>query len=175
LIQQDDLFRDERMRMPMDSVIAEVRNKHIRKRPLATARSGNWQYASTVVVSFDYPASRRAQKFTRAAVPAIKILDQASLPPRPIYPNRLMFTLIGLACGIFAGILSVGVRRWPIVAACSFATPPPWQSPSQIPDQWASTAALKIDPPTPRSRAGRPRRRRPPAHRRKAGHDSVPG
>ena len=102
LIVKDDLFHDERMTIPMEDVIDEVRNKHIRVRPLATAQKR--QLAATpppFEISFEYPDRTSPQKFTRAltgkfaaAVPAIQILDDPSLPaarlPEPphLHPDR---------------------------------------------------------------------------------------
>ena len=156
MIVAQDLYRDERMSMPMEDVISDVRNKHIRVIPLA-ARADNPRSPSAFAINFEHPDRVKAREFNRAvadrftaALPSIQVLDPPTVPDRPSYPNRLSFTLIGLAAGLAAGILAVGVRRWPIVAVSGAAAAAAALAISYaIPDRWQSTAVLSIDPATP--------------------------
>jgi LPS O-antigen subunit length determinant protein (WzzB/FepE family) len=154
IILKEGLYPEERQRTPMEALVSEVRNKHIRIVPLAGGAGGS---VSAFAISFQYPDGAKAQTMTRVlsaqfvqSLPSIRVLDPATLPGRPATPNRLAFTLIGLILGIGAGILAVGVRRWPIVAASGAAAAVAALAIAYaIPDRWVSSAVLSIDPATP--------------------------
>jgi capsular polysaccharide biosynthesis protein len=152
---KEDLYREERQRTPVEDVLAEARNKHIRITPLATGPEG--RVASAVAISFQYRDRAKAQAVTRElsqrfaqSMGGIQVLDAATLPERPSTPNRLAFTVLGLVLGIGVGILAVGIRRWPIVAASGAAAAVAALAIAYaIPNRWVSSAVLSIDPATP--------------------------
>jgi LPS O-antigen subunit length determinant protein (WzzB/FepE family) len=154
LILKQGLFPEERTRIPMERLVAEVRNKYVRIMPLAGGADGS---VSAVAISFQYPDRVKAQAMTRELAQrfvegsgSMQVLDAATLPERPSTPNRLAFTLLGLVLGIGAGTLAVGIRRWPIVAASGAAAAVAALAIAYaIPERWVSTAVLSIDPATP--------------------------
>jgi capsular polysaccharide biosynthesis protein len=154
MILKEGLFPEERKSIPMERLVAEVRNKYIRIVPVAGGAGGS---VTAVAISFQYPDRVKAQAMTRELAQrfaegagSMQVLDAASLPERPASPNRLAITLLGLVVGIGVGTLAVGVRRWPIVAASgALAAVAALAIAYAIPDRWVSTAVLSIDPATP--------------------------
>jgi hypothetical protein len=131
-----DLYKGDRRRKPLEDVIENMNARDIyidiqRKGPSTTV----------LAVSFRYPNSYVAQMVTSALVAkvidgnqvaaryeqnrrtaaSIYLLDPASLPANATAPNRWRIILVGLVLGILAGILILGARHWPLVAASGFA------------------------------------------------------
>lgn len=156
VIAREDLYRDERQRLPMEEVIEAARNKHIRITPIAEAHGLNPGRVSAFAISFEYPDRAMAQKVTRhltdkfvATVPSIQVIDPPSLPQKPARPNWLSFMAAGLALGVGAGWLLFGIRRWPIVAVSGAAAAAAALVIAPLMyDRYVSTAVLQIDPPS---------------------------
>lgn len=157
MILSEDLYRQERAKQPMEQLVEDMRNRHIRVVPLRSSGEGSWRYATAMAISFQYPDAAKARSVTRKLTEGfvqsgagVQVLDEPSLPIDPSSPNRRVITLIGLAIGLAVGVLAVGVRRWPIVAASGAAAAAAALAIAfAIPDQFVSSAVLKLDPPTP--------------------------
>jgi capsular polysaccharide biosynthesis protein len=126
IIQREDVYRDDRKRMPMEDVVQQMRNRDIRVMPLKDAQNSA---LTAFAVSFAYPDRAKAQRVTTLLVAAfvqrlpragsflqVQVLDPATLPTMPSSPNRLAYMVVGMAVGLAAGLLLLGIRRWPIVA-----------------------------------------------------------
>jgi len=120
-----DLYKKDRTAKPLEDVVAQMKDKDIR----IEVRSNST--AMNIVVAFHYPDPALAQKTLQAltakladanqslaihatdrkSLASLDLLDPASLPKRPTYPNRLTIALLGLGAGILVGILVVIFRR----------------------------------------------------------------
>jgi len=121
-----DLYRKDRMSKPLEDVIGQMKEKDIRI-DLVNSNS----HALNFVVSFSYPDPVVAQKTASALVTklvdanlalavkaadrktaaSLDILDPASLPRNPTYPNRWSIALVGMIAGVLAGLVAAMVRR----------------------------------------------------------------
>jgi len=129
-----DLYRSERSRKPLFDVM-----EHMKRFDLQTDIMGTRPGAkpsSAFIVTFHYPDPVKAQKTTRALIAkmndvnarevagmasvSLDLLDPANLPTKS-ETNRWPLILAGFGFGLLAGILAVGVRRWPLVAASGVA------------------------------------------------------
>jgi uncharacterized protein involved in exopolysaccharide biosynthesis len=154
IIQQRDLYADDRKRLPLEDVVQAMRNRYIRIVPVP--RGGEGVFA----VSFQEPDPRKAQRVTAdianrlldaskgGRAGSLEILDPASLPQQPAEPHlRAVIVAIGLAAGLIVGFLVLGVRRWPLVAACGAAAAVVALAFAfAIPDRWVSNAVLRMEP-----------------------------
>ena len=78
-------------------------------------------------VQFEYPDRFKSQAVVRELVTSfiqanfahpggkmvLEVLDPASLPAAPAFPNRLTFVALGLIAGIAIGLLIAFIRRSP--------------------------------------------------------------
>jgi len=130
---QLDLYHDRRLREPLEEVVQQMR-RDIR---IQSARG----QIPAFTVQFEYPDRFKAQAVVRElvarfidanlAAPAgatLEVLDPASLPASPFYPNRLTITALGLAAGSLLGFL-IGLFR---------ARPPTPRPPRLAPDPSAA-------------------------------------
>jgi uncharacterized protein involved in exopolysaccharide biosynthesis len=121
-----DLYREDRKRMPLEDVVENMRNKALRFQLMQTqggsvpAFSISCEYpdnlkAQAVVRELAYRFYRQNIAIQRAQGPSaeenVEILDPASLPGRPFYPNRLVAVGVGLFGGAVLGLLAVLVWR----------------------------------------------------------------
>ena len=149
IIQQRGLYPEERKRQPLEDIVQAMRNRHIR---IAPVEGG-------LAVSFSYPDRATAQQVTgdltsrllESAVTGrnpmrLEVLNGASLPEAPVSPNRPAIVGAGLAAGLALGFVFLGVRRWPVVAACGAAAALAALAIAfLIPDRWVSTAVMRLD------------------------------
>jgi uncharacterized protein involved in exopolysaccharide biosynthesis len=154
IIQQNDLYQDDRKRLPLEDIVQSMRNRYIRIVPVP--RGGEGVFA----VSFQDPDPHKAQRVTAdianrlldaskgGRAGSLEILDPASLPQQPAEPHlRAVIVAIGLAAGLIVGFLVLGVRRWPLVAACGAAAAAVALAFAfAIPDRWVSSAVLRMEP-----------------------------
>jgi uncharacterized protein involved in exopolysaccharide biosynthesis len=135
-----DLYKQDRLRDPMEDIVQRMRDQNIRIRtPSAGPDSG-----LALAISFSSPDPRKAQAVVQAltsqfidnnwrnrefdvnawqkiwpqSVPprgAVKfeVLDPGSLPDKPINASRLTFAAVGLALGLALGLLAVITMRRP--------------------------------------------------------------
>jgi uncharacterized protein involved in exopolysaccharide biosynthesis len=149
IIMTHGLYPEERSRLPLEDIVASMRNRYIR---ITSLKEGD-----AFAVSFQYRDRVAAQSVTRdlanrlleasgKGTGAIEVLDPASLPQRPSEPNRAAWVAIGTASGLILGFLFLGVRRWPLVAASGVAAAVLALAVAYaIPDRWVSTAVLRLD------------------------------
>ena len=130
-----DLYSEERRRMPLEDVILQAQ-RDIQIGPMAAASPNG---APTLGVSFAYPDKEKAQAVVRElaaemvrvnvavnrnrqeswrmAWPSepmppgqeVEILSMASLPQKPVSPNRFAFAALGLGAGLLLGLLTAEV------------------------------------------------------------------
>ena len=166
------LYPGERYRMPMLDIVDQMRDRDIRVR-----RSGD-----TLTISFEYPDREKAQAVTQAltaqlvandnsyrdrrerrwqsvwpgtvtpALARIEVLDPASLPGRPIAPNRGVIITVGLFAGLAAGLIGAAFRQRPkaawrmaafAVAGCAAGVAMAYL----LPVTYISSAVMRISPP----------------------------
>jgi uncharacterized protein involved in exopolysaccharide biosynthesis len=124
VIQNHSLYQSERARMPIVDVI-EVMRKNISLLPVPSA--GGSPNTKAVVIQFISDDPSTAQKVVRdlssgfivqngrepvgATSMTLEVLDPASLPRNPAFPNRPLFTAVGLAAGLAVGVILAWRRR----------------------------------------------------------------
>jgi capsular polysaccharide biosynthesis protein len=174
-----DLYGEERRRMPLEDVILQAQ-RDIQIRPMA-APSPNG--AQTLGIFFTYPDKEKAQAVVRELATQlvrqnslvngfregswrqawplepmppdqeVEILSMASLPQKPVGPNRFAFAALGLGAGLGLGLLTALVMRWPKstlrIAGCAVAGGALALGLSLfLPKTYTSTAELRFDPPS---------------------------
>ena len=121
-----DLYREDRKRMPLENVVEDMRNKALRIQLMQT-QGGSVPAFS---ISCEYPDNLKAQAVVRelvsrfsqqnvaiqmaqgpSAEEQLEVLDPASLPARPLAPNRPMIVTVGLFGGAVLGLSAVLVWR----------------------------------------------------------------
>jgi capsular polysaccharide biosynthesis protein len=153
LIQQHGLYPEERKRMPLEDIVQEMMRKYIR---VVLLRNAGEKDAQEFSISFQYPERDAARRVTEALTDSfvqssqgngLQVLQPATLPDGPSGPNRTHLVAAGLALGLIAGFLALGVRRWPLVAASGVAASAIALGVAfAIPDGYVSTAVLRMDP-----------------------------
>jgi hypothetical protein len=168
----------DRRRLPLEHVIGQMQ-RDIRISPME-ARSNGAPPAFSI--SFVYPDKERAQAVVRELAAEIvsqnamvnrhreenwrdmwpsdppppgqdlEILEMASLPQKPVGPNRFAFAASGLGAGLALGLLAALVMRWPkstlrmagfAVAGGALALGLSWF----FPDTYTSITVLRFAPP----------------------------
>jgi len=152
VIQKYGLYRTQRERQPLEDIVENLRNRRIQVRMLGTPHSQRPSLA--FAISFDGESPRQAQavtsELTAQFAEALKdtspleVLDPASLPQKPFAPNRPAWLAAGLGLGVAAGLLLLGIRRWPLIPlagmlAAALVLPATFL----IPDQYRSVAVLR--------------------------------
>jgi uncharacterized protein involved in exopolysaccharide biosynthesis len=121
-----DLYPEDRKKMPLEDVVANMRSKALRIQFMQSRGEG----VPAFLVSFEYPDKLKARLVVRelvtafieqnavahmtrqpSAVNVLEVLDVPSLPQRPFYPNRPMIVIVGLLGGAMLGLLAVLVWR----------------------------------------------------------------
>jgi uncharacterized protein involved in exopolysaccharide biosynthesis len=131
VIQQMDLYQTERRKLPMEEIVQQMRNQAIAVRMVGHSTDRNVPPAFSI--SFEYPDRQKAQAVTselarqfseRTAAangPSLAVLDPPTLPQSPVAPRRSRIVIMGLALGLALGLIALGARRWPLVAASGAA------------------------------------------------------
>jgi LPS O-antigen subunit length determinant protein (WzzB/FepE family) len=120
-----DLYAEDRQRMALEDVVENMR-KALR---INLLEGPNWR-ATTFEISCMYPDKFKAQSVVRelvakfvdqinaaeryqppTATVTLQLLDRASLPKRPVFPNRPVMIAVGLIGGAALGLLAALVRR----------------------------------------------------------------
>jgi len=134
-----DLYRGERRQMAIEDVVFEMR-RDIQVRYMEAASPNG---APALAISFAYPDKEKAQAVVRKVATEIvswnamakrnrderwramwpsdplpasqdfEILSMASLPEKPVSPNRFGFAACGLGAGLALGLLTALIMRWP--------------------------------------------------------------
>jgi uncharacterized protein involved in exopolysaccharide biosynthesis len=114
LINEEDLYKGERNRVPIEDVIQQMRQKDIRIARL-TLRTGGLAPAISISFSAADPAmaQRTTQRLTSQFIEAKvgTLLDPASLPIHATSPKRPLIVGVGLVAGLLAGLLFALFRR----------------------------------------------------------------
>ena len=116
IIRQEGLYGREVSGGSMASAVEKMRNQGVQVRTV----KGPAGEAFTVSFAYgDRAAARRvtgalATRFT-AALPGVEVLDPASQPQAPSYPNRGQMALFGAFIGLLLGFAATRVRR-PVAA-----------------------------------------------------------
>jgi LPS O-antigen subunit length determinant protein (WzzB/FepE family) len=165
IIQRLGIYANERKRLPLEDIIVEMRNRDIRIHP--TNVRGERAFA--VEVANENPAA--AQATVRAIVTSLteqnvqvsqrqgstvtnmEVLEPASLPSRPVSPNRVKAMINGLLTGLLVGLLCGAIfsivrrkERWSIKRIGGFAAAGMALGLTVaflIPDEFISTAVLR--------------------------------
>ena len=156
IVRDGGLYEGERRSRPLEDILRQMRDRDITIRVLHPA-SGAGGPGMAFSVSFRYPEPAKAQWVTRMllaslreAIPAAQktswmILDPASLPARPVSPNRGIIVTAGLGLGLFAGCLIFGIGRWPKVALTGVAAGLLALIGSYfVPDRYLSNAVVRV-------------------------------
>jgi hypothetical protein len=122
VIHEHNLYWRERLRMPLDDVVENMR-RDISVVPVASPGNRN---AYTVVVQFDYSDPRVAQRVNEELTSrfiegglnsqlvsnwTFRVPVAPSLPLRPVPPNRVRLMALCLLTGLFAGLTFAIVLR----------------------------------------------------------------
>ncbi|MDQ6735569.1 MAG: hypothetical protein M3Z35_15860 [Nitrospirota bacterium] len=122
LVRQFDLYPADRRRMPLEDVIERMRHD-IRVGRIESVAGDSKR--SAFIVQYMYGDPGQAQKITRelvakvmaanvenrADIATFEVLDPASLPGTPVFPNRLMITAVGFGVGLLiAALTAVAIR-----------------------------------------------------------------
>jgi len=122
VIHEHNLYWRERLRMPLDDVVENTR-RDISLVPVPSPGNRN---AFTVVVQFDYPDPRVAQRVNEELTSrfiegglnsqltsnwTFRVSVAPSLPLRPVTPNRARLMALCLLAGLFAGLTLAIVLR----------------------------------------------------------------
>jgi capsular polysaccharide biosynthesis protein len=111
IIVQQNLYAKERLRVPMEDVTQEMRNRHLR---ISVVDRGD---GTAFAVSFDNENPAAAQATVWAVVSSLaerhvqgdgadmEVLDPASLPAQPVGPNRVQAIGGGLGAGLVLGLV----------------------------------------------------------------------
>ncbi len=140
LITGQNLYVKERSQYPLEDIVLGMRDRDLRIRPVPSA--GDWTFA--VEFANDNPAAAQAtvsaivasliDQNVRASMQDgkggvnMELLDPASLPSRPVSPNRLKAISSGLGTGLVIGLLCGAVfsvirrkGRWSLWRLGAFA------------------------------------------------------
>jgi uncharacterized protein involved in exopolysaccharide biosynthesis len=138
-----DLYKEDRLRDPMEDIVERVRDRNIRIR-IATTPPGSPYSGRALAISFSSPDPRKAQAVVQAltsqfidknwknrefdanawqkiwpqsvpprGVVKLEVLDPGSLPAKPINTSRVTFAAVGLALGFALGLFAVIAMRRP--------------------------------------------------------------
>jgi LPS O-antigen subunit length determinant protein (WzzB/FepE family) len=112
IIRRDHLYSRDLSRSSMHDVVRKMRDEYIR---LQTVQVRPRFKGAAFTISFRYSDRVVAQTVTRdlvtrfititgAPLSATDVIDSASLPQEPIYPNRLSMAVLGTVAGILLGL-----------------------------------------------------------------------
>jgi uncharacterized protein involved in exopolysaccharide biosynthesis len=116
IINDEHLYEAERAVKPLDEVVDKMR-RSIRVGKVSVSKNGT----AAFMIDFTYPDQAKAQhangdlvrllQQTASPTTPLEVLDPASSPGTPVYPNRLTMTLVGLVSGLLLGAMIAGLRR----------------------------------------------------------------
>ncbi|MDR3699643.1 MAG: hypothetical protein P4L56_08425 [Candidatus Sulfopaludibacter sp.] len=158
VIQKYDLYPEQRKRAPLEEIVQNLRNRQIQIRMLTRPQSQDPGLAFSIAFNGEEPRTAQAVtgELTSQFVDALKdsapleVLDPASLPQRAFSPNRPAWLAAGLLLGMAAGLVLLGIRRWPLIPLAGLLVAAAVLPATYlIPDQFRSVAVL-------RSKAGDP-------------------
>jgi hypothetical protein len=125
LIQEEDLYRGERLVEPMETIIVQMRNRDITIRP---ANRPNENFSTAIC--FEGTDAARAQRITQRLTSMFvvenvgEVEDSASLSVYPASPRPSRNIVMGLVVGVLAGTLFAlfnGLKVWRLAGALGLA------------------------------------------------------
>jgi hypothetical protein len=125
LIVEEDLYRGERAREPIEDIIEKMKAQDILIRPVNTP-SENFVYS----VSFQGPDAARAQRTTQRLTSSFvaanvgTLVDPANLPVHSANPRPSRNMIMGLVLGVLAGTLFAlfnGLKVWKLGGSLGLA------------------------------------------------------
>ncbi len=150
LIHDEDLYKGERTRVPLDDLIEEMKTRDIAIEAVNTV-NGLSAFSVSVAAS-DATRARGAAQFLAARFVDAKagsILDPASLPARPVGPRRSRDVIMGLMLGTLIGILFAlfnGLKVWKLAVTLGIAGAMLGGATSYIfPEQYISSAVVRYE------------------------------
>ncbi|HKE25197.1 MAG TPA: hypothetical protein VKB88_22710 [Bryobacteraceae bacterium] len=151
IIVAENIYQKERTTDPLEDIVQNMRNHSLKIRMVES------RAAAAFTVSFEYPDRYKAravardvttafqQQVNQSRGPAVKLLDPPTLPQTPVSPNRFRMIAAGLAIGLAAGVILLGIRRWPAIALCGItAAGLAWAVSQLVPTQYISTAVITV-------------------------------
>src|ERR1700722_8005266 len=152
LINEQDLYKGERARLPLADVIAQMKSKDIAISLLNAP--GAQAFAAVTFTSTDAgQAQRTAQRLASQFVDAKvgEVLDPARLPVHPQNPRGSRIVIMGLLAGVLAGVLFAlfnGLKVWKIAAGLGIAGAIAGAAVAFVlPERFASVALIRYGPP----------------------------
>jgi uncharacterized protein involved in exopolysaccharide biosynthesis len=148
LINEEDIYKNERAHMPMQDVIEQMK-KDIMVTPVKSMTGE----LGVIGISFASADAGRAQRITQRLtsqvldVSAGTMLDPASLPVHPRSPKRPVIIVAGLVAGVLAGALFLllnGLKVWKIAAGLGIAGA---AVAFVLPERFASEALIRYEGP----------------------------
>ena len=119
IIREEGIFSTELRRNSMNDVARKMRNDFIRVQVIQEGPA-----ATAFTINFRYSDRLKAQQVTRDLVLRLvgpqtgnEVVDAASLPQSPNYPNRLNIAAVGTVAGILLGLAASRFRRPKLAAA----------------------------------------------------------
>jgi uncharacterized protein involved in exopolysaccharide biosynthesis len=165
IITAQDLYTNERRKLPLEDIIVEMRNRDLRIRPANnagkpafTVEFANENAAAAQATVHAIVRSLIEQNLQVSPQPGggaalIEVLDPASLPSRPVSPNRVKAMINGLLTGLLIGLVCGAIfsivrrkERWSIKRIGGFAAAGMALGLTVaflIPDEFISTAVLR--------------------------------
>ncbi len=152
LINEEDLYKGERARLPLEDVIEQMKSRDLAIRMLNAP--GAQAFAAVSFTSTDArQAQRTAQRLASQFVDAKvgEFLDPASLPVHPQNPRRSRIVFMGLFAGLLAGVLFAlfnGLHVWKIAAGLGIAGAITGAAVAFVlPEMFASAAVIRYEGP----------------------------
>jgi hypothetical protein len=152
LIVNNGLYKADRAQLPMEDIVQDMRS-HINLWVI-----GGHQHAFKISFTGSSPEQARhvtgmlvsqfIDKNFEARSARMEVLDPPSLPQRPRSPKSSTLTrvAIGVLLGFLMGLLAVGARRWPVVAAAGVTGAlVAFGIASVLPKEYVSTAVVMGD------------------------------
>jgi capsular polysaccharide biosynthesis protein len=148
LINEGDLYKGERSRLPLEDVVERMKSKDLAIYPVNA--SGVQAFAVSFTSTDAGQAQRTAQRLASQFVDAHvgEVLDPASLPVHPQNPRRSRIILMGLFAGLVVGVLFAlfnGLRVWKIGGGLGIAGAIAGAAVAFVlPERFVSTAVISV-------------------------------
>ncbi|SPE39609.1 membrane hypothetical protein [Candidatus Sulfopaludibacter sp. SbA3] len=150
VIHKYDLYGEERKTQPLEDVISGMRNRYIQLRvlqiPKTTANAFSIRYQSGDPAKAQAVTTYLTERFITALKDSapLELLDPASPPKQADGSNRPVMLAVGLVLGMAAGMVLLGIRRWPLIPLTGLAVAiVVWPASYLLSDTYRSQAVLR--------------------------------
>ena len=125
-----NLYAKQRSAAPLEEVLRKVREHDLKLRLTRPGKTppGTTEGTTAMIITFEYPDRNKAQALVQAVAlqlieqnrevrgtltlpTSIDVLDSASLPNSPVFPNRIIISAIGFASSSLLGLISLWASR----------------------------------------------------------------